>query len=627
MKHKYILPPQPIAGPSSEINSAQNTQTFIYPPFFRLTTSYFPKSDGDNSKRFPIGVSIIPGMLDNVPTIDYRNKYVVHCPVCHGYLSANCVIVPERKAWICALCGNLTTLPKDYDINTGIETHSAVYDMIINNQSTLPGKEEKNFLKMFSISIDTSNPNFCQIFGISLKKVLYQIQDESIVICLFSSGQNITYYDPGRQKAFIISDFDNFQLPPFQYLPFSQTKSFIFKSIDNIINLSKNSSNTDSIHTASNFRNTIKIGQKFMKEFGGIFIISLFGLPSDVNTANNDKNPYIIPNDQSDILDFGFSLNASSISVHIFHHYDTANSTNQSVVTDAVAGLTSGSSYDITANYYPITSDLVYKQSQDTADTESMPDDLILQSQLQKILNSKYFWRSLCVLRSHPEISRSSYLSNCVIRKNGVCTLGAFPKNASTSISFELSFPKNKMVLNRLDRIGIQFAMMFINDEGQQMNRIISYLVDIGDDCSKIVDKNRVDVQAVTAIVSKIAVKIIRDSDYESMINFIRKNEMFCLSNIFGRLSSISEKNAVFLYGASINELLLFLLPRVVERSKAVWKQTNLAVFVVPNKGLEDEVKSLIFGENENPEKNDFVKFYEECKSFIGWSQPIIFLV
>lgn len=643
MKHKYILPPQTKTNFSSEANEDQKSNAFIFPPFFRLTTSYFPKSESDNANKFPVGVSIMPGMLDNVPVVDYRNKYVVHCTVCHGYLSANCVIVPERKAWICALCGNMTTLPKDYDINTGVETHSAVYDMIMNDQSHIPGKEEKKFLKMFAISIDISNSTFCQLFAKSVKKALLQIQDESVVICLFSSGQNVTYFDPGRQKAFVISDFDNFQLPPFQFLPFSETKSFLLKSIDDIINLSKLASNSNLINSNSNFRNIIKLGQEFLKEFGGIFIISLFSLPSDINPMNSKDNPFVMPKDQSDLLDLGFSLNSRSISVHLFHQFDPSIQNSQFIVTDTIAGLTNGSTYVVNTNFYPITSSLNKNENNNSSSNDNdllIPDDLILQSKLLRILTSNYFWKSFCVLRSHPEISRSSYLGNCVIRRNGVCTLGAFPMTPSSSVSFELSFPRNSAILQNRDKIGVQFAMMFIDGkEGLQVNRVISYLVDIGNDSGKIIDESHVDVAAVTSIVAKLALKKMRDNDMESALNFVRQNERFCFDGIFnacqlfvkGKGSSgferdVAASDSIFIYGASVNELILFLIPRIVKRSNSSWKQTNMAVFIIPEKGKEEEVKQSIFGNLESDEKRDFANFYEECKLFIGWNQPVIFL-
>ncbi|KAK8834014.1 hypothetical protein M9Y10_037208 [Tritrichomonas musculus] len=668
LKHKYILPEQKTEL-SSELNTNQNTKSFTYPPFFRLTTSYFPKSESDNSSNFPIGLTIMPGMLGNVPVVDYRNRYVVHCSRCHGYLSSNCIVVPEKNSWICALCGNMTTLPKGYDINNGVETHSPVYDIIINNQLFLPLKE-KPFLKMFAISIDTNNAEFCQLFTKSVKKALCHIQDESIVICLFSSDHNVTYYDPVRKKSFVICDFDDLQLPPFQFLPFSETKDYLFRSLDSIMKLSKGVKQ-EQIKTTSNFRNILKIGQKFLKEFGGVFIISLFSISSDADTPNNDNNPFVIPNDQTDIVDIGFSLNSDSISVHIFHQFDESVQNNHSVVTDTIAGLTNGTSFIINNNHYPIinSTNIVSTANIDKShlantntnssnnneisndknsfsnnnvinSTDSdIPDDLILDSQLQKILCVKYYWKSICILRTHPEVTRTTYLGNCAVRKNGVCTLCAFPRTCQSSISFELLFPRNPSVLGPLNNIVLQFAIMFTNDEGLQINRIITFPVDIGNETQKITDESRVDHAAVSSFIAKLAVKKLRDTDYASCSNFIKEKEKFCFKSFFDFSSlfmnyddrmpfkyDVDVSDGVFIYGASVNEIILYLMPRKVKRNSSLWKQTNLAVFVIPDKGKENEVKMEIFGDAENDEKNDFNNFYNECKMFVGWNQPVIFL-
>lgn len=609
MTRKYVIPTGSGIEDSNTVNSSKPKNVFA--PFFRSSLSAYPATPEGNRSNAPIGLSINPSMIDNVPKIDYRNKYLVRCNFCHGYLSPNCHIIPERKAWICSLCGKSTSLPKNYDIENGIETHNHVYDLITTDGRTQSKSDQNQFSKVIAISIDTTNIKFCQIFIESLKIALNNIKDDSIVICLFSFDQNVTYYDPQRKKSIVISEFDDIQLPPFQFLPLSETKDFLIKSLD----LLAANSRGKSPGVSTSFRNLLNLVNFFLKDSGGLFIMSLFDFPDDIRAITKD-NPFVIPENQNEVLDLGFKLNSNSISVHIFHQFDNSIKIN-SFVSDCIAGLTCGSSYVCDLDLH----------SEDLSETKKYHNFLVhskvdekralLDAELNKILTNKYCWRSLGVLRTNPSILDITYLGNCVIRQNGVCTFGAYPTNAS--MSYILNMPK--IFTFDTSTIGLQFAFMFSDDFGNRITRVISFSINK----NSIVDESYVDKMVTTTLIAKNAVKLFRDSDFNAASTYITSNNQNIYGNffrtpLFGNsdacgLHTIAD--SVFIIGATVNETMLYFTPREVQRKNAVWRQTNKAIYIFPNSENKND------GVDEEEEKA-FSEFCEECKSFIGYEQPNI---
>ncbi|OHT05972.1 hypothetical protein TRFO_26123 [Tritrichomonas foetus] len=611
MSHRYVIPDQEFHTLQNQAqNQVQNK--FIYPYFFKPSSSAFPRSTQQNPKNIPLGVVITPGMLENVPTVDYRNKYIVHCSCCYGYLSANCIIVPERKAWVCAVCGSLASLPKDYDIEHGIETHSSVYDMI------MTPTEKEPFRKMYLIAIDQTRKDFCHKFAASTKKALNKMSDDCFV-SLIGFSDSITYYDPIKRASTVISDFENYEeLPPFRFLPLKETKEFYLKSLEMMIK-------TEWKDTNSNFRNLMNFGRLLLKDNGGIFVTSLYGRPEDINEA---ENSFVIPDNQSEIVDYGFSMNANSISLHVFHQL-AAGGNNGFVVTDTIAGLSNGSSHVI----------LPSTEKGDNCGFEETEKELI------RVLTQKYCWQSIGKLRTNPKLNLEMFLGNCVIRQNNVCSLSAFPER--NSMSYSLLFPQTPLDGKT---IGLQFAFMFRKDNGDQISRIFSFLVDIDDNFEPFVD------QTVTSVLaSKIAVKLMRDSDFNTGIQFIQQKTTFQSltpssiepnveqhnigsalvdldqTNLFRLDYSISSdlkvQECIFVYGANITELMLYLKPREVRGVNSSFKQTNKAVYIIPDMNMKDIVKKDIFEDSgTNTEKTQFYEFYEESKRIISWEQAIVLL-
>ena len=266
MSRRYILPQE--SGKIAE-NPTNLDANKPLPPYFSVSMNQLPKSM--TLTKLPIFVSITPSGPTNIPVVDYRNRYNVRCSLCHGYLSCHCRIMNE-KVWKCGICGNCNALPYGFTLQSD-EVHYEVYDIL--NQINPKNKLEE-FKKLFVVAIDTTDDDYCKEFAGCLKKLLMKMENDIyLVIILF--GNDISLYDPVKNKKYIYSDLKEMILQHMKLERLEKTREFYIRMLDKLIlkNRTKNISR-------AKLKPVFDFAKQLMKDNGGILCVSLYGCPSDI---------------------------------------------------------------------------------------------------------------------------------------------------------------------------------------------------------------------------------------------------------------------------------------------------------------------------------------------------------
>ena len=419
--------------------------------------------------------------------------------------------------------------------------------------------------------------------------------DIYLVIILF--GNDISLYDPVKNKKYIYSDLKEMILQPMKLERLEKTREFYIRMLDKLIlkNRTKNISR-------AKLKPVFDFVKQLMKDNGGILCVSLYGCPSDI--IQRQEPTFLFPEQENDFKDESFSLNFNNISVHMFLKPSKDGRNNESVITAVPSGLTSGLFHFVT-------------------------DLDVLRNELTLTLTQKYFWQSCGILRMPNCFKVVEHLGNCVIHNSGASSFGAFSYFSSISYAIQPTIkeiPQNQVCL--------QFAINFRNDEGLDITRVFSFVVNV----SNIFNVNNSTMESVS--LKKISNFILNDNNFESSKLFLNNtfNQGFRFDKIrlFNDNVSVDSKieDIVFLRNSRPSDILLYISPRQVETELCKFCQTNNKIIIKAQSENETIIKQLLLGDAngsnfkvlDNNLNQEFWKFYEQSKSLSGKDLPVLFM-
>lgn len=557
----------PWANP--ELNNPQTTMSTKdgFPPYFRVTTSYFPAKKVLAEKiKIPLGIVISPGLVSNVPVIDFSEGIPFRCNHCSAYLCPSSNIQPDGKSWICHSCGKIAEIKNNQmgllPLDQRPELFNCVYDMIAPKSYVHLPQSGPAFLFLCDTSSVAYGTGFTIQYLNSVKNSIQYLNDDTYVGFITTSNI-LTVFDLINLNEIIVPDIKDmkFQVDPSLTFPLLRDcRGNLLKVID--VLLERTPDTTIQSHC---YGNALMLAESVMKNVGGIILAGIIGMPKYGYTLN-DRSKDAAANGESILLrlppdgsgkiyrELALILNRAEISVHLFSiEYGYSDISTIGIP----SGLTCGKVW-------------LYPDFNENSQAKFSSD-------LFSVLTANYYYDSSLRLRTVEGLSYKTPYSNCVVRKEGLVSFPVFSQN--TTVCYDINVEKD---INS-PTITFQLGVVHTNTQRIRMIRVFTFSIPSTTSISDILQnvdegaivtlESRRTLSAVLAVGSNEALQRIKPKFVNTLLsgaNIRSCHHLFhgiLSSHLFktphplgidGRMASI-----IHLRSASVTDVLLTNYPRM----------------------------------------------------------------
>jgi hypothetical protein len=317
------------------------------------------------------------------------------------------------------------------------------------------------FRPIFCVAVDVSSgavkSGFTERFANAVSGVLSKMADTQTVVLVAYDGL-VMVGDSEHRRWIAVSDAEEMVLPSFRAGTLGESREWLQRAL---AGLGSRLPNSD-----ANCAKMLKVVRFLLRENGGVLVAGIHGGRVEV----------------ADAQEIALGFNSDWISAHLVVDEPLGLE-----AMAAVPGLTSGS--------------CVIASSEGEISQE-----------LGRILGDRYAWRAIGKLRVSAGVRVVGHLASAVMRNGNVSMFASFP--GGSAVAYELDTTEKKA-----DWVFLQFAFMFVADDGSQITRVFTFSCETHEDFYA-----RIDGEAMNAFVLKQAATVAINEGIECGRGVIEKS-------------------------------------------------------------------------------------------------------
>ncbi|OHT02060.1 Sec23/Sec24 trunk domain containing protein [Tritrichomonas foetus] len=534
------------------------------PPYFRSVSSVIPATaDISTNSGVPLGLVVTPAQVTNSPVIDCSESTVIRCQKCSSYLSPYSRVESDYRTYICPMCGTRNGVAVDtYNTQPLLnrpELSNTVYDLVAPRSYVVLPNFQPAFVIIVDISIPAMTCGFTAQYLTSIKAILPSL-NENIYLSLITISDRVSIYDFAQQKEIVIPDLTD--LPQINAKParIGDIRSQIEEVFDAII-----STPPSPTATGHCLPDGLLAAAKIVHGKSAVLFVGVVNIPTRGTNVLHPRDTNVdelallkLPPDNSGkfFRDISVKLNEICSSYHLFCATWQSNSIDLASMA-VPAGLTGG-----TVHYYG-------QFSQEAC--SRMHLDLFNE------LTTDYFYCASLRLRCSSGVKVSKIHGNLMVKNRDLVNFPVLIPDKA--VTFELAVDGEIRSHDAL----FQLALLWTTVDSRRMIRVFTFALPVTSDVNQI--RSNIDEGALTAIEAKkaifcilskgreVATGQIRSDIYNLVNHSVRVSSMYHTSHaiILSPITAVPCENgadgrmniSIFTRSASINELLLWIYPRM----------------------------------------------------------------